>query len=223
MFENNGKSVIDADIVYQGGKYHLFFKTEGSGNGIKKAVSYNLTGGYVLFDQYLQTTTAAVEGGCVYRMYNTDKWMLIYDMYTSGAYQFTESMDLENFTVTPNPVSFDFTPRHGTVIPVTPTEKQALLTKWDNLSGISHNSSLKDVTVYPNPAKDFLKIKISKEMTPGMEIRIMDLTGKQILTKRIISDSQQIDVSGLNSGVYFIRFLKDNITYGSARIILSKL
>ena len=192
-------------------------------NGIKKAVSYNLTGGYVLFDQYLQTTTAAVEGGCVYRMYNTDKWMLIYDMYTSGAYQFTESMNLENFKVTPNPISFDFTPRHGTVIPVTPTEKQALLTKWDNLSGISHNSSLKDVTVYPNPAKDFLKIKISKEMTPGMEIRIMDLTGKQILTKRIISDSQQIDVSGLNSGIYFIRFLKDNITYGSVRIILSKL
>ena len=221
LFENNGKSVIDADIVYQGGKYHLFFKTEGSGNGIKKAVSYNLTGGYVLFDQYLQSTTAAVEGGCVYRMYNTDKWMLIYDMYTSGAYQFTESMDLENFKVTPNPISFDFTPRHGTVIPVTPTEKQALLTKWDNLSGISHNSSLKDVTVYPNPAKDFLKIKISKEMTPGMEIRIMDLTGKQILTKRIISDSQQIDVSGLNSGVYFIRFLKDNITFASARFIVS--
>ena len=58
-------------------------------------------------------------------------------------------------------------------------------------------------------------------MTPGMEIRIMDLTGKQILTKRIISDSQQIDVSGLNSGVYFIRFLKDNITFASARFIVS--
>ena len=130
-------------------------------------------------------------------------------------------MDLENFTVTPNPVSFDFTPRHGTVIPVTPAEKQALLAKWDNLSGLSHNSSLKDVVVYPNPAKDFLNIKIHKEITPGMEMRIMDMTGKLILTKSIISDSQQIDVSGLSSGVYFVHFLKDNITFASARFIVS--
>ncbi|MDP4272229.1 MAG: LamG-like jellyroll fold domain-containing protein, partial [Bacteroidota bacterium] len=118
LFNNNGLSTIDADIVYKDGQYHMFFKTEGNGNGIKRAVSNTLTGGYVLYDKYLQSTTNAVEGGCVYRMYNTDDWILIYDMYTSGAYQFTVSKDLINFSVVPNTVSFDFTPRHGTIIPI---------------------------------------------------------------------------------------------------------
>ena len=221
LFENNGKSVIDADIVYQGGKYHLFFKTEGSGNGIKKAVSENLTSGYVLYDKYLQSTTAAVEGGCVYRMYNTDKWMLIYDMYTSGAYQFTESMNLINFSVSSDVPSFDFTPRHGTVIPVTSEEKQALLTKWENLSGIYHSTYMKGISVYPNPAKDVLKVQIHQEIAPGMEMRIFDYTGKPILKKSIKSNDQQLDVSGLSKGVYFIHFLNENTTIASTRFIVS--
>src|SRR5690606_5208655 len=54
---DNGLATIDGDIVYKDGFYHLFFKTEGNGNGIKKAVSANLTGGYVLYDKYLQSTT----------------------------------------------------------------------------------------------------------------------------------------------------------------------
>ncbi len=221
LFENNGKSVIDADIVFQGGKYHLFFKTEGSGNGIKKAVSDNLTSGYVLFDKYLHSTTAAVEGGCVYRMYNTDKWMLIYDMYTSGAYQFTESPDLINFSVSARAPSFNFTPRHGTIIPVTMAEKQAMLSKWDNLSGVNQNPFSDQATVYPNPAKNFLKVKIHKEITPGMELRIMDMTGKQIMKKRMKSDNQQLDISGLSKGVYFIQFSDQNSRFATVRFIVS--
>ena len=35
----NGKSCIDGDIIYKDGLYHLFYKTEGDGNGIKKATT----------------------------------------------------------------------------------------------------------------------------------------------------------------------------------------
>lgn len=219
LFENNGKSVIDADIVYQSGKYHLFFKTEGSGNGIKKAVSDNLTSGYVVFDKYLQSTTAAVEGGCVYRMYNTDKWMLIYDMYTSGKYQFTESLDLENFTVTPNPTSFDFTPRHGTIIPITNVEKQALLTKW-SLTGMIPTNISKSISLSPNPANDFLKVKIDEEIISGAELNVNDFTGKLILKKKINSNNEILDISALSSGVYFMRISTDNLTVGSSKFIV---
>ncbi|MDR1120761.1 MAG: hypothetical protein LBM08_07560 [Dysgonamonadaceae bacterium] len=64
------------------GKYHLFFKTEGDGNGIKKAVSNTLTGGYILQDNYLQQTTEAVEGSCVFRFTNQEKYILMYDLST---------------------------------------------------------------------------------------------------------------------------------------------
>ncbi|MDE5635514.1 MAG: glycoside hydrolase family 43 protein, partial [Muribaculaceae bacterium] len=42
---SNGKSCIDGDIVWHDGLYHLFYKTEGHGNGIKVAVTPSLTSG----------------------------------------------------------------------------------------------------------------------------------------------------------------------------------
>jgi hypothetical protein len=124
------KSCIDGDIIFKDGQYHLFFKTEGDGNGIKKAVSNTLTGGYVLQDRYLQQTTESVEGSCVFRLINQEKYILMYDLYTSGKYQLTESDDLENFKVIDSAVSMNFTPRHGTVIPITEEEGARLTQHW---------------------------------------------------------------------------------------------
>jgi hypothetical protein len=128
---NYPTSTIDGDIVYLDGKYHLFFKTEGNGNGIKKAVANTLTGNYsVQDDRYLQQTTNAVEGSCVFKLFDSDTWILMYDMYTSGAYQFTESTDLSNFELTQKTVSMNFSPRHGTAIPITAEEASRLANKW---------------------------------------------------------------------------------------------
>jgi hypothetical protein len=124
------KSCIDGDIIFKDEQYHLFFKTEGDGNGIKKAISNTLTGGYVLQDKYLRQTTESVEGSCVFRFINQEKYIRMYDLYTSGKYQFTESSDLENFKVAGPVVSMDFTPRHGTVIPITEAERERLLQQW---------------------------------------------------------------------------------------------
>jgi len=129
FYHPDNQACIDGDIVEKNGLYHMFFKTEGSGNGIKKAVSNKLTEGWTLLDRYLDQNSNAVEGGCVFRLYNTDTWILMYDVYSSGYYEFTSSTDLENFSVM-NGNSFDFSPRHGTVIPITAAEKAALNNKW---------------------------------------------------------------------------------------------
>jgi len=146
LFANpGGGATIDADIVNKDGVYHMFFKTEGEGNGIKKAVSSNLTGEYVMNDKYLQSTNNPVEGGCVFRMYDTDTWILMYDMYMNNAYQFTQSTDLENFSVVSQKVSFNFTPRHGTIIPITTEEAAALMKKWGSVSNVYIQSSASEV------------------------------------------------------------------------------
>ncbi|NLG17363.1 MAG: glycoside hydrolase family 43 protein [Fibrobacter sp.] len=138
FFSNSNLCSIDADIIYKDSVYHLFFKTEGSGNGIKSAHSKKLTGGYVLYDKYLQQTSAAVEGSCVFKLINSDNYVLMYDVYTSGRYEFAVSKDLRNFSKDPTPVSFDFKPRHGTVIPITSAEKNALNEKWNPTFVIKH-------------------------------------------------------------------------------------
>ncbi len=118
-------AVIDANIITKDSLYYLFYKTEGSGSGIKKATSKNLTGPYTALDGYLQSTSNSVEGECVFRFTNTDTYCLIYDVYNNGYYEFTQSTDLENFTLIDS-VSMDFSPRHGTIIPVTAGEMELL-------------------------------------------------------------------------------------------------
>jgi arabinoxylan arabinofuranohydrolase len=131
LYYNPGNgATIDGDIVYKDGKYHLFFKTEGSGAGIKIAVSDQVTGGYVLQDKYVQQTKDPVEGAGVFKLNNGKDYILMYDVYTKGKYQFTKSADLKNFTVVDNDVSMNFHPRHGTVIAITAKEQEALFSTW---------------------------------------------------------------------------------------------
>ena len=116
-------SCIDGDIVYKDGVYHLFYKTEGHGNGIKTATTTDLTSGQWTEDpEYKQQTTDAVEGAGTFKLIGQDKYILMYDVYTNGRYDFTESTDLKNFKKVEEPVSMDFHPRHGTVIPITQSE-----------------------------------------------------------------------------------------------------
>lgn len=127
----NGKSCIDGDIVYKDGIFHLFYKTEGHGNGIKAATTRSLTSGK--WDEepdYKQQTTDAVEGAGTFKLIGQDKYILMYDVYMKGRYQFTETTDLKNFKVIDSEVKMNFHPRHGTVIPITAAELKRLTDKW---------------------------------------------------------------------------------------------
>lgn len=131
FFPANGKSCIDGDIVKKDATYYMFYKTEGHGNGIKLATTQSLTSGkWEEHEGYKQQTTDAVEGAGVFKLTTSDKYILMYDVYMRGAYQFTESTDLLNFKVIDNEISMDFHPRHGSVIPITQEELNRLTEKW---------------------------------------------------------------------------------------------
>ncbi|GEN77236.1 family 43 glycosylhydrolase [Chryseobacterium hagamense] len=131
FFPKNGKSCIDGDIVLKDGIYHLFYKTEGDGNGIKEATTTELTSGqWEEQDDYKQQTKEAVEGAGVFKLNHSDEYILMYDVYMKGKYQFTKSRDLEHFTVIDQEISMDFHPRHGTVMPITNAELKRLFSKW---------------------------------------------------------------------------------------------
>ena len=132
------KSCIDGDIVYKDGKYHLFYKTEGHGNGIKVAVTDELTSGrWTESPDYKQQTDQAVEGAGTFKLSGTDKYILMYDMYMNGRYQFTETTDLEHFRAIDSKVTMDFHPRHGTVMAVTRDEMKRLTDKWGLPEGVT--------------------------------------------------------------------------------------
>lgn len=123
----DGRSCIDGDIVCADGIYHLFYKTEGHGNGIKVATTRSLTSGqWHESGDYKQQTNDAVEGAGTFKLIGQNKYVLMYDVYMNGRYEFTETTDLQHFRKCEQRVSMDFHPRHGTVIPVTLAELRRL-------------------------------------------------------------------------------------------------
>ncbi|HEY4788100.1 MAG TPA: family 43 glycosylhydrolase [Bacteroidales bacterium] len=128
----SGNFSIDADIIKKDSLYYLFRKTAGSdGFGIKEATTTSLTSGeWTENDRYLQPTKEDVEGSCVFKLNNSDTYIMMYDLFKAHSFQFTRSTDLQNFTIIDNEVKLDFHARHGTVMSITRNELKALLKKW---------------------------------------------------------------------------------------------
>src|SRR5690606_36891342 len=126
----NGKSCIDGDIINKNGTFYLFYKTEDDGNGIRLATTSSLASDkWIEQPGYKQQTKEPVEGAGVFKLINSDTYILMYDMYMSGEYQFTESKDLNEFKLIDH-ISMNFHPRHGSVIPITQREMKALTDEW---------------------------------------------------------------------------------------------
>lgn len=142
-----GTAAIDGDIVYdaKNQEYVLFFKDEGrsvmnkKGNfrtrqGVMHATSKSLTGPYTVEYRHLQKPGQyPVEGSSVFPLINSDEFILMYDCYANGFYQFCKG-DLKNFTyVKDTPTRGTFTPRHGSVMHITKAERERL-EAWSDLN-----------------------------------------------------------------------------------------
>nr|WP_319397565.1 family 43 glycosylhydrolase [uncultured Carboxylicivirga sp.] len=134
-FSPTNNACIDGDIVEKDGKFYFFFKSEDGKPGIKLAISDKLTEGYVQQgSERVDKETQNVEGSCVFKLNNTNEWILMYDVYNIGKYQFTKTTDLKHFEIIDHEVTMNFHPRHGTIISITQSEMEALIGKWGSLS-----------------------------------------------------------------------------------------
>ncbi len=132
---------IDNDIVCKNGTYHLFYKgntKDANGkevkNGIQQATSKRLLGTWKEDFKYLDAyagTKTHVEGSSVFPLHDgSGQWMLMYDLYGSGRYEYQLSKDLIHFSDKPLSFRKDFFPRHGSVISVTKDELERMQQKW---------------------------------------------------------------------------------------------
>jgi hypothetical protein len=74
--------------------------------------------------------------------------------------------------------------------------------------------------VFPNPAADFLHIKLNSEPDKNIQIGIINLLGQRILCKTISSNEKlsRFPVSDLKRGIYFL-VLQDNNRIGMVRFV----
>lgn len=73
---------------------------------------------------------------------------------------------------------------------------------------INNSTSKQPVLIYPNPSKGDLRIIIPSTIT-GFDVSIYNTTGLLIQNHKNIKD-RQMDITGLNTGVYMVKILSQN-------------
>jgi len=86
------------------------------------------------------------------------------------------------------------------------------ITRTKSNSGINtSNISTNDLKIYPNPANDLLNIDIENIIGNVSQISIMDMQGKELISKRDILNNSNIviPVNELASGLYMVQIQSD--------------
>lgn len=83
----------------------------------------------------------------------------------------------------------------------------------------------KQLSIYPNPANDYLKVEFKAEKAMVPEIKIFDLTGKMIrhFDKAFILNHEvfkaDLDISDLNTGIYFVKVIQGEQTWSEKLVV----
>lgn len=88
--------------------------------------------------------------------------------------------------------------------------------KNPDVSFISPVTQFLDFDIYPNPANDILRISAKTEFSFA---DIYDATGKLVLT---VSSCSEIDISGLQNGMYFVKLRSDLDIYTTQKLIIAR-
>lgn len=106
-------------------------------------------------------------------------------------------------------------PFHYSVTEEEDNLKKLVITGNDNNQAVYYNSSLSvqdakelHFVIYPNPTKDFIYIE-TKETS--LKIEIYDISGKICLVQELNKSTENINITNLSSGVYFLKATNNNI------------
>ncbi|MBN2272971.1 MAG: T9SS type A sorting domain-containing protein [Bacteroidales bacterium] len=65
------------------------------------------------------------------------------------------------------------------------------------------------LNVYPVPAKDIVVVELTEDVV-NSELQIIDVLGKTVLSRVVDGQTLTLDISSLNSGMYFIQIIRND-------------
>jgi hypothetical protein len=73
--------------------------------------------------------------------------------------------------------------------------------------------------IYPNPTKGFLKVEITNmPLEASSELKVYDMSGSEVIDKRIFDSLSEVDLSHLKDGIYILR-IKVNDRFFNWKIV----
>jgi hypothetical protein len=92
--------------------------------------------------------------------------------------------------------------------------------------GLTQNFSITEkklpsVSVFPNPASDFLKVELSNLNGGSAQFDLVDMVGNRVFTKSVDNeDTFDLNLNKLARGVYFYSLKKDNVVIETKKLIV---
>ena len=85
----------------------------------------------------------------------------------------------------------------------------------DETASSEDNPDFATVVIYPNPAANKIFIDSGK----GFDYELYNLLGQKIVFGKILEGSNEINISKYSDGIYFIRFVKGNMSFTKKIVI----
>lgn len=73
--------------------------------------------------------------------------------------------------------------------------------------------------VYPNPARQQLRIDLDRPVTNG-DVVLYNITGQKVMQERLEKEKNTIGISGLNPGIYFYQLQENGLAIGSGKLLV---
>ncbi len=74
-----------------------------------------------------------------------------------------------------------------------------------------------NVQVFPNPATDHIRVSSTEKLAL---LRLLNITGKEMLKKSVITNETEVDVTNIARGVYFLQVVSESGTLYQHKLIL---
>ena len=87
------------------------------------------------------------------------------------------------------------------------------------VTGIDELGINLDVSVYPNPTTNFLKLQVESEQVQSLSYQLLDLQGKVISSENVSANNTTINMESLPTATYFLRVNNSNQNVKTFKII----
>ncbi|PZR02637.1 MAG: hypothetical protein DI539_27410, partial [Flavobacterium psychrophilum] len=84
--------------------------------------------------------------------------------------------------------------------PITTNE---VTTTIQSVAGINDNN-ISLFNAYPNPASDYVNLKLSNTDGDGFEVTVIDMLGKTVFKNSYTANEASLNIASLNTGIYFV-------------------
>lgn len=90
----------------------------------------------------------------------------------------------------------------------------------DREAGIVEFKETSKFIIYPNPTQEIITVSIpSNTIANEFRLNIIDELGRVIVTRKLQGNEEQLDISSLSNGVYYVTINSKNTNYGTQKFI----